>query len=410
MKKWSIIVLIFSTIFVSALPSSAEKNNFETIANIQEFGQINEEIRFIGAKSFNMLNPNNVEYEDVEIVIDEFSIYGSELKLLGRIDNKNINLFGTIYQSRIHKGKLVIDSEDIEQNFDVIHNGIFRELPNDYNLLLNNKGLHENIFSLYLIQDNIYYIYEFELPEKIIEKISQLEYEDYENNQLLIEHWWTKVYEPIIEDISDESVNMNRYSNRVSRTRRFSYEDFNYTYEIDVILELYTRDLWRMETTGNALVYIDDHRVYYNGRFVDDAPMLGITNADVDIRLDSNNDDVFRRVEWETYTNYPSPKFTINWGYGYGPISINYSDQSDNSSGSFSIPSSASRQYKLINVNNQTPTLDVGDSHQIYYSIEETKLYNGTHYITADFNFDIFLINKHTIVDWDSYTLRGSYD
>lgn len=232
-----------------------------------------------------MLNPNNVEYEDVEIVIDEFSIYGSELKLLGRIDNKNINLFGTIYQSRIHKGKLVIDSEDIEQNFDVIHNGIFRELPNDYNLLLNNKGVHENIFSLYLIQDNIYYIYEFELPEKIIEKISQLEYKDYENNQLLIEHWWTKVYEPIIEDISDESVNMNRYSNRVSRTRRFSYEDFNYTYEIDVILELYTRDLWRMETTGNALVYIDDHRVYYNGRFVDDAPMLGITNADVNIRL-----------------------------------------------------------------------------------------------------------------------------
>lgn len=41
MKKWSIIVLIFSTIFVSVFPSSAEKNNFETIANIKEFGQSN---------------------------------------------------------------------------------------------------------------------------------------------------------------------------------------------------------------------------------------------------------------------------------------------------------------------------------------------------------------------------------
>lgn len=410
MKKWLIIVLIFSIIFGSAFPSLAEKQKFKTIDKIQELGQVNEEIRFIGAKSFSMLNPNDVEYEDAEMVIDEFSIDGSELKLLGRIDNKNINLFGTIYRSRIHDGKLVIDSEDIEQNFDVIHNGIFQELPNDYDLLLNNKRIYENVFLLYLINDDIYYIYEFEIPEKIIGKISQSVYEDYDNNQLLIEHWWTKVYEPIVKDMSEESIDMNRYSNRVSRTRRFSYEDFNYDYEIDVILELHTRDLFRMETTGNAVVYIDDHRVYYNGRFVDDIPMLGVTNADIVIRLDSNNDDVFRRVEWQTYTNYPRPRFTIDWGYGYGPISINHRGESPESSGSFYIPSSASRQYKLINVNNQTPTLDVGDCHQIYYSIEETKLYYGTHYITADFNFDIFLVNQHTIIDWYSYSLRGSYE
>ena len=366
-------------------------------------------MKFIGAKSFKMLTPNETRYENSELLINNFSISGSELILSGEIDNKKFNLLGTIYQSRIHDEKLLIDSKDIEGNFEVIHTGIFLKLPNNYNLLLNNETINENIFLLYLKNDDIYYTFEFEIPKEIIKEISQSVYKDYDDKLLSIEHWWTKVYKPIVKDKSNKSIDINSYPNRVSRTLTYSYEDFSYEYEVDIILELYTRDLFRNETTGEALIFIDDQRVYYGGSLVDDVPMLGVTNADISIRLDSNNDDVFRRLEWDTYTNYPSPKFTIEWGYGYGPISINYSGKSYNSSGSIAIPGSASRQYKLMSVLNETPTLEVGDSHQVFYSIEETAPYSGTHYITADFEYDIFLVNHHTIIDWDSYTLRGSY-
>ncbi|HSH35227.1 hypothetical protein, partial [Schnuerera sp.] len=222
--------------------------------------------------------------------------------------------------------------------------------------------------------------------------------------------WWVKVYEPIIECMGSDTVQINAYRNLVSTTRRLYYEDFDYTYEIDIILELSTEDLLREKTTGYALIFIEDQRVLYNGRIVDDVEMLGVTNSDISIKLDDNNDDVFRRVEWETHTRYPNPRFTIEWSYGYGPLNIVLSGRSSNSSGSFVVPASSSNQYKFISINNETPILRVRDSHQTFYSIDETSPYSGRHYITADFDFNIFLVNHHTIVDTDSYTLRGGYE
>lgn len=146
-------------------------------------------MKFIGAKSFKMLTPNETRYENSELLINNFSISGSELILSGEIDNKKFNLLGTIYQSRIHDEKLLIDSKDIEGNFEVIHTGIFLKLPNNYNLLLNNETINENIFLLYLKNDDIYYTFEFEIPKEIIKEISQSVYKDYDDKLLSIEHW-----------------------------------------------------------------------------------------------------------------------------------------------------------------------------------------------------------------------------
>lgn len=410
MRKIVISVLTLLIIFTSVFQSFAATNCFTTVDEIQEYELANEELSFLGAKSLNMLSNNNKEYQDSEIVIKEFNLSGTKLNLVGNIDDIEFNLSGIIYQSLIHDEKLVIDSEDINGNFEVIHNGIFFKVPNDYKFLLDNEIANENVFLLYLKNDDNYYTYEFELSEEFIEELSKLVYEEYDNELASIEHWWTKVYEPVVEDISnDDVIQLNLYSNRVSRTRKISYDDYDYSYEMDVILEMYTRDIFREETTGEVLVFIEDQRVYYNDSIISYNSVLGVTNVDIYIKLDSRNDDVFRRVEWDTYSNYPNPKFAISWGYGYGPVSISYTGDSSEKSGSIAIPASSSIQYKLINVFNKTPTKFPGDSHQVYYSIEETSSYSDEHFITADIYYDVFLVNNKTIVDWDSYTLRGSY-
>ena len=410
MKKRLILVLTLIVILINVYPSFATVSNFTTVDDSQEVKLIDGEVKFLGAKSLNKIADNNTEYKNSEIVIDKLSLSGTKLNLVGKIDNKEFNLFGTIYQSRIHDEKLVIDSKDISGNFDIIHNGIFLEVPNNYKLQLGNNDVSENVFLLYLESNEAYYTYEFELPKKFIEEVSQLVFDDYGDEQVLIEHWWVKVYEPIVESMSSDTVQLNVYDNSVYTTRRLYYEDFDYTYEIDIILELYTDDLFRNKTTGYALIFIEDQRVLYNGKIVDDVEMLGVTNSVISIKLDARNDDVFRRVEWDTYSRYPNPRFRIEWGYGYGPFNIVLSGSSSNSSGSFIVPSSSSEQYKFISINNRTPILRVKDSHQTFYSIDELAPYSRRHYITADIDFDIFLINYHTIVDSDSYTLRGGYE
>lgn len=125
MKKRLILLLTLIVILINVYPSFATVSNFTTVDDSQEVKLIDGEVKFLGAKSLNKIADNNTEYKNSEIVIDKLSLYGTKLNLVGKIDNKEINLFGTIYQSRIHDEKLVIDSKDISGNFDIIHNGIF---------------------------------------------------------------------------------------------------------------------------------------------------------------------------------------------------------------------------------------------------------------------------------------------
>ena len=156
---------------------------------------------------------------------------------------------------------------------------------------------------------------------------------------------------------------------------------------------------------------IDRQDTYYNGDLVSgDDMIVGLKNSDIDVRLDSSNNDGFTALDWDVYTSYKRPSFSLNLSYGYGPFSITYDKREYLKSGSIRVPLSTGELNKYGSVYNRTPTIGEDDTYYLDFRIMETRgINNGRHYVTANFKYDVFLINEHTIIGSipRKVTLRG---
>lgn len=424
MKKKSILLLLtFMLIFSTSIVFAEEPEEPVVAIGTESSNLLEESITIYGMESSKMPGIKNrykrsLNYNSPTLAIDFFAITDNNVSIIGDVNGKSLELKGDTYKSNLHDGKIILDVEDRSGNFEIIHASIFLKSPEDYDYLLSEKG-QNNILMLYLKDEsNNYFIFELTIPENIIANVENYEYNELPEDKVILDHWWVNVYTPKVTTESP-TITPKLYGLLEYQYSTFWYDEINYSYKIRTLCELQLRDLTNQgasgrETRGTALMALDRQDTYYNGNLVSgDDMVVGLKNSYIDVKLDSSNNDGFTALDWDVYTRYKRPSFSLDLSYGVGPFSISYDNRHYSQNGSIRVPLSTRELNKYASVYNRTPTIREGDTYYLDFRIMETGGINyGKHYVTANFRYDVFLINEHTIIGSipREVTLRGGHN
>lgn len=405
MKKKNIIVfVIILTIILSS---------FNVFAYAQE--------KIIKGIKCEDLNNLILKEEYTKIQINRINYTGNKFYINGLIDGaKSIELFGKMYNSNLHENKIVMDGYDNLNNFEVIYMAITKNISSS-ELEVSKELKESDVLQIYLrdLQDNNYYFYEISIKELNIDCYVFDDYGEYNENQYIIDHWWMKVYEPIvkvkennIEDKMVEEFTIGILGAREHNTIMVYYDERPYRYEMDVRATLKTYDVSDRPTSDEYILEIYDQRQYYNDTFIDDIPILLITDADMEISLINNwretGEDIIENVSWDYYSSYYTSGINIDISISlYNLINFSYYTSSSRDEGSISFPDGT----KAMSVFMQKPLKNVGNQYNLKFDVVQNGDARETRLVRSITSFSIGLINHQTIISRNNrIVLSAAYD
>lgn len=411
MKCKSKILYIIAICFVIIL--TLRVNGDAVIAKDNYKGTVNLNLNRDGS---NMM----LDIQDADIFITDTKCEKNELSINASInyDNKNYTLnLRTELKKSITLDDVFVGNNSIDSsnNFKVVFFSIIKN-SQDKNCFItkNNAVKNNNIMQLYLMRENTREFVMFELPLKLLDCESKVNYNVQKLKKVEDEHWWIKVLEPVINDKKTVRLLEPDEDDQFFSTVLYNGPGDCYKYTIELkgssTVNSYNG---QSEVTDRSYLKMVDQKYYYNDHEYDDT-FLGVYNCYAQPVLSSDNIkpiDTIRNFTWGHKVHTNEGGLSVSPGLWIGKIAgagIEWEPYTSKIDESGHENFDDDDNVKGTQLTMKKALLEKDDK----YSISITKKNEGYQAGKTSgfiYTFDIGF-SKNSILDSGSITVAGSYE